>query len=91
MQSIAKKISHSLWLLSKLKAFFLLENRESTILKDLYLTTHRLLLHSMERNFSIEPQHNLQTTKMAKFTYKFSKSIAQCYINNMLRFYHSDQ
>ena len=28
MQSIAKKISHILWLLSKLKAFFSLENRE---------------------------------------------------------------
>ena len=84
MQSIAKKKSHNLWLISKLKDYFSLENRESKILKDLYLTSHRKLLHSMERNFSLEPRHNLQTTKRAKFTCKFSKSIAPYYINNML-------
>ena len=54
-QSIAKKISSNLWLLSKLKEFSSLE--------DLFSTSHRLLIHSLGRNFSFQPQQNLQITK----------------------------
>ena len=66
MQSIAKKISSNLWLLSKLKEFFSLENRVQFY--KTYIQPHIDYCSTVcggGGDCSFQPQQNLQITKRA--------------------------